>query len=117
MTEQIIQEAFTEIKPGESLHTPEWKACWQPPAGTLHTSRSLEEKGFACMVLATMFLRGWRSTSDLPDDDELAFILWCKPSKVRALRPALEKVPHAVIAAELARMRRWPSWIVQEFGR
>lgn len=117
MANGIATECGT-IKPGEELHSPEWKRYWTPPAGKLRSSRDLAEYGFASMVVLVMYERGWWTAADLPDDAELARLTRCHSSdlkKLKRLRRSFERIPAPTLKAEIDRIHRWPAFLIREF--
>ena len=114
--DDLIAAQFDEIKPGNSLHTEEWEQWWKPDDGKLRSSRDLEAYGGAMMILALMHLRGWRDLSELPEASELATLLRATPKQTRRVLSSLHGVPVATVKAELARLARWPSWLIMEMA-
>lgn len=95
-----------EIKPGESLHTPEWHS--------FSRTLSLTERGIAVSLLVLMHLRGWRSLQELPSNQVLGKALGCGTVVVGRIRARLTS--HAeVFDAQVKRVARWPAWIIAEF--
>jgi hypothetical protein len=94
-----------KIKPGESLCTAEW---WD-----LTRKLTLEQRGFAQMVLLFMHRHGWQ---DIPDDRTLANGLRLHIRVVRRLLPSLTAIPAHTIHQQLLRIGRWPEAIIEELS-
>jgi hypothetical protein len=102
-----VDEFPEEIKPGEGLNTPEW---WE-----FTRKLSLTERGLALSLLILMHLRGWRSIHHIPvSNPELANIFGCSTLAVNRLRARLTANAD-IFHAQLARVSRWPAWIIAEF--
>ena len=72
---------------------------------------TLEQRGFAQMVLLFMHTEGWQ---DIPDDRTLANGLRLHIRIVRRLLPSLAAVPAHTINEQLKRISRWPAWVIEE---
>jgi len=99
-----MHEFGLEIKPGESLCTPEWD--------TATDKLSLSAYGLAMTLMALMVLRGW---NQIPTDDDV--IVDAVPKRLRSgvhrCLPAVRAIPKEVWAGQLAMTKRWPAWLIE----
>jgi hypothetical protein len=106
MDEPFMPSFKGEIKPGESLSTPEWWTAMRALTG--------EERGFAISVVLAMHKKGWASLSELPDNDGLADAANLTYDEVARLRPLLHKIPTDILLGQLARVKLWPAGLIED---